>query len=105
MKIDWEELDANSGIKPEKTPVTIKKEVPQQLEVKVREHSEIKDVDEEQFAEYDELESAWLLSVKKIIGDEHYPRYLELREENEKEKMIAYKEYHDYLRKKFGDKF
>lgn len=104
MKLDWDQLDATSGIAPEKTPVTLKKENTLVKESKTREYSELSKVDEEQFAEFDRMEKNWLSKVESIIGKD-YPAYLELREINEKEKMQAYKEYHDYLRKKFGDKF
>lgn len=105
MKLDWDQLDATSGIAPEKVPVTIQKEEPTANIRKTREHSELSKSDEEQFQEYDLIEKNWLNKVKTIIGEEKYSSYLEIREINEKEKMLAYKEYHDYLRKKFGDKF
>lgn len=57
------------------------------------------------FAIYDKLEKVWLGNVRVIIGDDIYPRYLEMRNTSEKEKLLAYKEYHDYLRQKYGDKF
>lgn len=104
MKLDWDQLDATSGIPPEKIPVTIKKEDDLVKPRKTREHSELSKAEEEQFAEYDVIEKNWLSKVESIVGSD-YPAYLEMREINEKEKMQAYKEYHDYLRKKFGDKF
>lgn len=105
MKLDWDQLDATSGSRPEDVPVTIKTDDKFVRPKKVREHSELSEKDEEQFAEYDEMEKKWLNNVKVIIGEKDYPFYLEMRDTNEKEKMQAYKEYHDYLRKKYGDKF
>lgn len=105
MKLDWEELDATSGSKPEKTPVTLRSEKSLEKKQTVREHSTLTESDAAQFAEYDVMETNWLSTVKGIIGVQNYPYYLEMRENNEKEKMQAYKEYHDYLRKKYGDKF
>lgn len=60
---------------------------------------------EEDFKEFDQIEKNWLGTVELIIGEKNYPRYLEMRNQNEKEKMQAYKEYHDYLRQKYGDTF
>lgn len=57
------------------------------------------------FEVFDRLENAWLKKVEVIIGEDKYPLYLDIRDRNEKEKMQAYKEYHDYLRQKYGDKF
>ncbi|MBC7713858.1 MAG: hypothetical protein H7177_10995 [Rhizobacter sp.] len=105
MKLDWDQLDATSGSKAGPEPVTIKKENPLVKAQKTREHSEISKADEDQFAEYDAMEKKWLGNVKSIVGDAFYPSYIEMRDNNEKEKMVAYKEYHDYLRKKYGDKF
>ncbi len=105
MKLDWDQLDATSGSKPEDVPVTLKTGDDTTTPRKVREHSELTKDEEEQFAEYDQMEKTWLEDVKSIIGDKEFGPYLEMREINEKEKMQAYKEYHDYLRKKFGDKF
>ncbi|MBC7427650.1 MAG: hypothetical protein H7336_03500 [Bacteriovorax sp.] len=105
MKLDWDQLDATSGSKPEDVPVTIKKDNNLVKPQATREHSEISKSDEDQFAEYDAMEKEWLGIVMTIVGEKFYPTYLEMRDNNEKEKMVAYKEYHDYLRKKYGDKF
>lgn len=61
--------------------------------------------DDENFESFDILEKEWLTNVQEIIGPDLYGQYLEMRNQNEKEKMQAYKEYHDYLRQKYGDKF
>ncbi len=103
MALDWDQLDATSGSAPEKTPATLKKTVDGATHM--REHSTLTKEDEEQFAAFDRMEKAWLAVAESIIGITHYPRYLEMRDNNEKEKMMAYQEYHDYLRQKFGDKF
>jgi hypothetical protein len=60
---------------------------------------------ENNFAIYDQMEKKWLDSASLIIGPKTFPIYLEMRERNDKEKMQAYKEYHDYLRFKYGDKY
>ena len=100
MTLDWDQLDATSGSAPEKVPVTLKKEEGP----KIREHSTLTESEEDRFEVFDEMEKKWLSTVQEIVGDQ-YPRYLEMRERNEKEKMQAYKEYHDYLRKQYGDNF
>ncbi len=60
---------------------------------------------DEDFKEFDQIEKNWLSTVEVIVGEKNYPRYLEMRNRNEQEKMQAYKEYHDYLRQKYGDTF
>ena len=65
----------------------------------------IKESKDEKFEAFDKLEKAWLNKAQEIIGAENYPLYVEMRNQNDKEKMQAYKEYHDYLRQKYGDKF
>lgn len=102
MALDWDQLDATSGSNPLDTPATIKKGEEKQG---MREHSTLTPAEEEQFAAFDRMEKEWLTTVQGIIGADHYNRYLEMRDNNEKEKMMAYKEYHDYLRQKYGDKF
>lgn len=61
--------------------------------------------DDENFEIFDKMEKNWLQKAETIIGPEKYGLYLEMRERNDKEKMQAYKEYHEYLRQKYGDKF
>jgi hypothetical protein len=65
----------------------------------------VRETPDEQFEVFDKLEAAWLLKAQEIIGADQYALYLEMRDRNEKEKMQAYKEYHNYLRQKYGDKF
>ncbi|MBC7538260.1 MAG: hypothetical protein H7281_05530 [Bacteriovorax sp.] len=65
----------------------------------------IRETKDEQFEAFDKLDSAWLYKAKEIIGADKYAQYLEMRNRNDREKMQAYKEYHDYLRQKYGDKF
>ena len=60
---------------------------------------------ENNFELYDRMEKKWLNLVLNIVGSKTYPLYLEMRERNDQEKMRAYKEYHDYLRLKYGDKY
>lgn len=104
MTLDWDQLEGTTGERKEETPETLKKEAPS-LKRPGREFSTLSKDEDEQFAQFDEMEKKWLGEVKTIIGNEFYPQYLNLRERNEKEKMDAYKEYHDYLRKKHGDHF
>lgn len=103
MALDWDQLDSTSGSLPQKTPVTLTKTVDGATHM--REHNTLTKEDEDQFAAFDRMEKSWLAVAESIIGIKHYPRYLEMRETNEKEKMMAYQEYHDYLRQQFGDKF
>ena len=60
---------------------------------------------DEKFEIFDKLEQVWLSKAQEIIGADKYPIYLDMKNRNDKEKMQAYKEYHDYLRQKYGDKF
>lgn len=105
MTLDWDQLDANSGSEPLDTPATIKKDEELVKEPKTREYTTLSQSEDEKFEAFDRMEKKWLAEVKTVIGDSNYARYLEMRELNEKEKMEAYKEYHDYLRKKYGDNF
>lgn len=70
--------------------------------VRVYEKSDSQD---ERFEEFDRQEKAWFAKARAIIGDKDFSTYVQMREESEKEKLMAYKEYHNYLRQKFGDKF
>jgi hypothetical protein len=60
---------------------------------------------DEHFEEFDQAEQLWVSRVKEIIGKPHFLLYLELKKLNDEEKMLAYKEYHDYLRQKYGEHF
>ncbi len=104
MTLDWDQLDATSGSKPEESPVTLKNNSEGSPQ-KVREYNSLSKDEDEEFRAFDEMEKKWLSDVKVVIGDEFYAQYLSMREQNEKEKMEAYKEYHDYLRRKHGDNF
>lgn len=57
------------------------------------------------FESFDKLEKEWGEEVHGIMGDDNYQVYQDMKSRNEKEKMQAYKEYHEYLRKKHGDNF
>ena len=57
------------------------------------------------FEVFDKLEKEWNDKVRTIIGPDNYLAYQDMKSRNEKEKMLAYQEYHDYLRKKNGDNF
>lgn len=94
--------------------VNVDKNVPGSLKVnsepvKVKKIEEGKtrlhDTPDAQFEEFDKMEKVWLSKVQEIVGSSNYPLYVDMRTRNDKEKMQAYKEYHDYLRQKYGDKF
>lgn len=89
---------------PEVKTETDKPEQPGFGPQKVRVY-EKSDAQDERFLEFDRQEKAWFTQAKTIIGDKDFPVYVQMREQSEKEKLMAYKEYHSYLRQKFGDKF
>lgn len=60
---------------------------------------------DEEFHAFDEIEKSWLLETKEIIGSEYFSQYVDLKKNNDEEKMKAYREYHDNLRQKYGNKF
>lgn len=99
-----EEIDSDLKV------VTSESGAPKSLKVNTDEsapkpHMQEKINKDDQFAAFDKLEKEWLGKVHEVIGDEHFVRYSELRADNEKAKLDAYKEYHNYLRQKYGDKF
>lgn len=71
---------------------------------KVRVYEKHDDQDE-RFMEFDRQEQAWFATMKSIVGEKVFAEYVQMREQSEKEKLMAYKEYHNYLRQKYGDKF
>lgn len=99
LALDWESLEKLE--KSEKLPIEKKVTRP----VKEKEFTTMSPAEKDAFNEYDIIEKKWLEIVKNNLGESFYFQYLELREQNDKEKMIAYQEYHDYLRQKQGDKF
>ena len=101
MTLDWDQLDSSSGSQALPVPASIKTGA----KSNVREHTTLNKNEEAEFDVFDEMEKNWLASVSTIFGEDHFKQYKEMRDMNEKEKSIAYKEYHDYLRKKYGDKF
>jgi hypothetical protein len=103
MALDWDQLDATSGSTPLPTPATIKVDSKKNHETAASTKLSKEEADE--FRAFDEMEKKWLTSVEVLFGPTLYAKYLGLREQNEKEKGLAYQEYHDYLRAKFGDKF
>jgi hypothetical protein len=60
---------------------------------------------DENFSQFDQIEKTWLLKMASFFNRNDYDFYNEIRNRNEEEKMEAYKEFHDYLRKKNGDNF
>ncbi len=101
LAIDWQELDQSKKGNNQKIPLTIKSK-----EEALANEGKTQNVDDQEiYQAYDEIERIWLETIKPVIGDEQYGAYLELREKNEKEKMDAYKAYHEFLRQKYGDKF
>ncbi len=109
-------IDSDTAVAPaNNVPATLKVEQTKTIEPgkpeqkgfgpqKVRVY-EKPDSQDDRFLEFDRQEKNWLNEAKTIIGEKDYPMYVQMREQSEKEKLMAYKEYHDYLRQKFGDKF
>ncbi len=67
--------------------------------------SRVYEKEDASFEEFDKMDEAWLAKAKEIVGEDKYALYLDMRKRNDDEKLIAYKEYHNYLRQKYGDKF
>jgi hypothetical protein len=90
------------------TPSSLELKSPSQLPA-VNTNSKLKNMpinsEDQNFEVYDEMEKKWLLKIQTIISADKYARYLELKNQNENEKLKAYKEFHHYLRQKYGDKF
>ncbi|NOT78400.1 MAG: hypothetical protein HOP07_05290 [Bacteriovoracaceae bacterium] len=102
LALDWESLEkSEKSEKSEKLPIEKKELIP----VKEKEFTTMSPAEKDAFNEYDIIEKKWLEIVKNNLGESFYFQYLEMREQNDKEKMSAYQEYHDYLRQKQGDKF
>lgn len=91
------------------TPPSLKTVAPKQIETEefgaISGSKKVQEDNDTNFEVFDHLEKAWLQRAQNIIGGEKYPMYLDMRNRSDKEKMQAYKEYHDYLRQKYGDKF
>jgi hypothetical protein len=68
-------------------------------------NNKVRELKDQNFEVYDALEKSWLQKVQKVIGNDKYAMYIEMKNQNEKEKLQAYKEFHNYLRKKYGNKF
>lgn len=60
---------------------------------------------EEIIGKIEKIEQKWLDQVHTIVGDQNFEQYLKMRQRNEKEKLDAYNQYHEFLRKKYGDKY
>lgn len=60
---------------------------------------------EEIIGNIEKIEQKWLDQVHTIVGDQNFEQYLKMRQRNEKEKLDAYNQYHEFLRKKYGDKY
>jgi hypothetical protein len=83
-------------------PNTIKVDDQKSEPIKIKKIVETKD---DNFIAFDKMEKEWLTKVSNLIDKKEYSVYLELRELADKEKNIAYQEYHDYLRQKYGNNF
>lgn len=101
LALDWDQLDANTGNVVREIPATIKTLSASSTEKVLKAPI----AEDDQFKAFDKVEGVWLGRVEKIIGPVNYPRYNQMRESNEKEKLKAYRDYHAFLRKKYGDKF
>lgn len=109
VKVVVSESEVRSDVIDTLAPSTLKISNPEQKKAvskgAITGNKKLAEGEDENFDIFDRLEKAWLTKAQGIVGDEKYPLYLEMRARNEKEKMQAYKEYHDYLRQKYGDKF
>jgi hypothetical protein len=65
----------------------------------------VREVQDDKFEAFDKIEKQWLEKAHEIIGADKYEIYLGMRDQCDREKMQAYKEFHNYLRQKYGDKF
>ena len=64
------------------------------------------DENKKDFAEFDRFENQWINEVKKVFPKpKMFEVYLVFREDNEKEKMEAYEEFHKLMEKKFGPNY
>lgn len=105
MALDWNELGKEQGTaKNPKLPQTLARDGINKR-VTENKHSELSKIDEDNFKAFDEMEEKWLKKVESLFTPVEYRNYLEMRKRNEQEKMVAYKEYHDYLRSTQGDAF
>jgi hypothetical protein len=108
LALDWDQLPKETN-KESPEPKSLKNETtpPVRLpsEPKSKTYEEMAPDQEEKFEIFDKMEKKWLDQVKTIIGPKNYPIYLDMRDQNEKEKAEAYKQYHEYLRQKHGDQF
>lgn len=58
------------------------------------------------FAAFEQFENRWIAEVKKVFPKpKMFDVYLVFREDNEKEKMEAYEEFHKLMEKKFGPNY
>lgn len=94
-------------VKNDFTPSSLKINTNKSLSSTVDQQKEARgrDVPDESFDAFDKVEKNWLNKVQEIIGAENFSRYIKLRDRNEKEKMMAYEKFHDYLRLKHGENF
>lgn len=103
------EIDSNPIVaRNDNIPTTLKinpKKKESSVTTEVTKGVRVHETPDESFEAFDKLEKNWLSLAQNIIGTNHFARYIEMRDRNEKEKMQAYKEFHDYLRLKHGDNF
>lgn len=104
LKLDWDQLNNQGSQSVKSAPQTIKV-IKDSDVVKTKEFDTLTESEKDQFKIYDEIEKKWLESVRNLLTEKEFLQYENLRKANEKEKMQAYQEYHDYLRQKFGDQF
>jgi len=103
LSLEWDQLPNESKGLTE--PKSLKNETLEVKPHKERVYEKITPEKEDRFEIFDQMEKKWLSEVKNILGPKDYAIYLDMREQNEKEKLEAYNQYHDYLRKKHGDQF
>ena len=105
LALDWDQVDANTNSKVQEVPETLRQGTAKGTASNSTPHSPAAIKSDKSFDMYDQVEQKWLDEGALIIGKKDYAAYLEMRKINEKEKLEAYRAYHESLKKKYGDKF
>ncbi len=101
LALDWDSLDKKQNA--ETAPTTLKTDEP--TPHRTRTHETMTPSEEAQFEIYDQMEREWLGKMKALLDEREYVVYQDMREQNEKEKLKAYEQFHQMLRKRHGDQF
>lgn len=103
LALDWDSLDKDKKKNLESAPTTLKTDEPAPHRTRV--HETMTPSEEAQFEIYDQMEREWLSKMKGLLDEREYAIYQDMREQNEKEKLKAYEQFHQMLRKRHGDQF